>query len=135
VLGKIITIGVLLGFALPSTLLAESLPKAASKWVKIQSNPAATTYLNASSIRVRGKYKDVWEKVVWNTTDPKRSAASITLVRIDCGGRRNTILFSGAYLKNGDLVDAAGIPESQREWDEIAPKSPADEAMKFVCVK
>lgn len=134
-LNKIIATCALIGLVLPSALLAEIPPNAASKWVKIRSNPAATTYLNASSIRVLGKYRDVWEKVVWNTTDPKRSAATITLVRIDCIGRRNAILFSGEYLRNGSLVDAAGIPEKQREWDEVTPQSPAAMTMKFACAR
>lgn len=123
----------LLGIALPSALLAESPPKADSKWVKIESHPAATAYLNVNAIRVRGRYRDVWEKVVWNSADPRRVASSIALWRIDCTQKRNTLLFSGSYLKNGDFINAAGIPESEREWDDIIPKSRAEEAMKIVC--
>lgn len=132
-LNKIIAFCTLLGLAVPAALFAESLPKADSKWVKMESNSVATTYLNATYIRIKGKYRDVWQKVAWNAIDPKRAASSITLVRIDCSLRRNTIIFSGAYLKNGDLVDAAGVPESQREWDEITPKSPANTMMEFAC--
>jgi hypothetical protein len=111
----------------------DAAPAASAKWVKVKSTPARTIYVDTSSIRVGGNFSDVWEKTVENVTKPKRVSVEIDRWRYDCAKRRATLLYSESHLKSGALVDSAGIPESQRIWDDIRPTSAAAASLKFAC--
>lgn len=116
-------------------LLAVNPAAAAAKWVAVKSTSEETIYVDANSIRIRGPLRDVWVKFVENVTDPRRVAVGITRFRFDCTKRRMMMLYNGGYLRNGTLVDAAGIPESQRYWDDIGPAGEAVAPMKFACAR
>jgi hypothetical protein len=130
-LKKEIAVCVLLGLIPSSGLLAAGPTKA--NWVQVQSKPGRTIYIDANSIRVRGDFKDVWEKTVEDVTAPERVSVSIDLWRYDCAKRRDTMLYLESYLKDGTLVNSAGIPESQREWNDTIPTSTAGRVLKIVC--
>jgi hypothetical protein len=108
-------------------------PATAANWVKFGPKAERTYYIDVGSIRVRGNFRDVWEKTVIDVTDPRRVSVDIVRWRYDCARRRSTMLYSGGYLKGGDLVDSAGIPESQRVWDDVLPTSIATAALKLAC--
>ena len=101
----------------------------------IRSYPEGAYYIDANSIRVRGKFTDAWEKHVVNSTDPRRVAFSLIRLRFDCKRRRYTTLYIESFLKNGDMVDSGGFPESRRTWEDIGfpPGSPVEAEMKLVC--
>ena len=114
-------------------LLFVGTPAAAANWVKVRTRPAHTTYIDASSILVRGKFRDVWEKTVENVADPKRVSIEITRWRYDCARRRGMMLYSAGYLKSGTLVDNGGVPEGHRIWNDIMPTSIAEALLKLAC--
>ena len=114
-------------------LLLTGTPASAANWVKIPTKAERTYYIDASSILVRGTFRDVWEKTVIDVTDPRRVTVEITRWRYDCARRRGTMLYSASYLKGGALVDSAGVPEGQRIWDDILPNSIAAVELKIAC--
>lgn len=111
----------------------DAAPSARAKWVEVKSTPARTIYVDTGSIHVRGDLRDVWEKTVENVTKPERVAVEIDRWRYDCRKQRATLLYAESYLKSGALADSAGIPESQRIWNDVRPASPAAALLKFAC--
>jgi hypothetical protein len=102
-------------------------------WVKVRSTPRGTYYVDVRSIRVRGNSRDYWDKTVYDVTDPKRVSVDITRWRVDCANHRDMMLYSEAFLKSRTFAGGAGIPESQRIWENIIPTSTAAVLLKFVC--
>lgn len=117
-------------------LLFLGTPAAAANWVKVESKPARTTYVDASSIRVRGYVREAWEKTVETPTgpiDPRRVLVDISRWRYDCARRRSMLLFSEGVLRDGTVVDSGGVPASQRNWDDVLPTSTAAATLRFTC--
>lgn len=131
-MNHLMAIGLLGTVPLSFGLLAES-RTAAANWVEVKSTPARTIYVDTGSIRVRGNFRDAWEKTVENVTAPERVSVKIYLWRYDCSTRRDMLLYSESYLRSGTLVTSAGVPESQRFWDDIIPTSAAAATLEFVC--
>ena len=105
----------------------------AHKWAKVKSGSGFTHYVDTKSIRVRGNLRDAWEKSVEIGGPAERISTSISRWRYDCKHRRSQLIYSESYLRDGTLVNSAGVPESQRIWDGIVPKSRAAASLQFVC--
>ena len=100
---KGIAIGALISLIPSVGLLAASSPPATANWVKVRTEPAGATYIDANSILVRGKFREVWAKTVTNVTDPRRvSVGSLVggmIARDDgtCCSILRAILRTGSY--------------------------------------
>ena len=134
---KVIALCAVFSLVSPSTLFAGSWSAATAKWVEVRTETVGaviyTHYIDANSIQSRGNYKDVWEKKIENVTDPNKVAVTVGRWRYDCKSPRDMMLYFEDYLKTGALVSSEGIPESQRTWDPIMPKSTAEAIQKFAC--
>ena len=114
-------------------LLPVGTPASAADWVKIRTKAERTYYIDANSIVARGVFRDVWEKTVIDVPDSTKVSVDVGRWRYDCAKRRSTMLYSGSYLKDATSVDGAGIPSSQRIWDDVRPASVAAAALDFAC--
>jgi hypothetical protein len=102
-------------------------------WVKVRTKGESTYDIDGSSILIHGAFRDVWEKTVNDVADPRRVTTEISRWRYDCAKRRSTMLYTAGYLKNGTMVDAGGIPEVQRIWDNVLPNTIAAANLKLAC--
>ena len=104
-----------------------------AKWVKVNTDPPFTAYVDRKSIRVQGKFRDVWQKDVEDVADPNRVAVTITRWRYNCVTRQSTMLFYEAFLKNGAPFGSDGVSKSEQVWDDVLPESTGAVVMKFTC--
>jgi hypothetical protein len=101
--------------------------------VKVDTNPPFTTYADATSVKTRGKFRDVWDKTVEDVTDPGRVEVTITRWRFNCVKRQGTMLFSEGFLKSGAFFGSRSIPATEQVWDDVPAGTTADALMKFAC--
>lgn len=115
--------------ALTLVASAVSVPAFAADWVYVTSGGNKTDhYVDRTSIRQVGGYKQAWERI--DVLDPNDDWEKVVaLTEYDCPGRRTRSLQSTAFYRNGSNHLAPG----GRKWRFVSPESVNEAIFDFVC--
>lgn len=122
-------------------LAASYSASATEAWVEIPNNdPAITFWLDKNSVKWRGEWVSVWEKIVYE--QPKiKDEASGKLVKekkvhrlMHCTDHTQGVLFGATYAENGRFISSVSYDEKQIQMSPIPTGTLAAEQLRLVCL-
>ena len=114
--------------ALALVASAGAVPAHAADWVIVGGSDVGTKYVDRTSIRQVGSYKQAWARNDYRDQSDQYERMQV-LDHYDCAGRRTRTLQISVYFRNGQTDSAQG----GRVWDYVTPGSIDEFAFEYVC--
>jgi hypothetical protein len=110
-------------------IITQSTPSP-DRWVPLQRDSNANTYIDALTVETEGNYRRVWERIEFATPRPNGTSTLMARYELDCARRTMQTLSLTGWNRQGHVVSTSSDPGS---IDPVVPETNSETFLNFMC--